>query len=72
MTPGAPDWHLPQPNMPTIWEGLTDRRLCDLLKDSKRNGNRNVDAIVEHMRTPLVRWGWHSGDGRCPRARPIR
>jgi hypothetical protein len=24
--PGAPDWHLPAPEMPMIWEGLSDRQ----------------------------------------------
>jgi hypothetical protein len=64
--PGAPDWHLPSPAMPMIWEGLTDRQLCELLKDPKQNGNRTVAQIVEHMSTPLVLWGWHPGDGRTP------
>jgi hypothetical protein len=66
MPPGAPDWHLPSPAMPMIWEGLSDSQLCRLLKDPKQNGNRNVDQIVEHMNTPLVRWGWNPGDGRTP------
>jgi hypothetical protein len=64
--PGAPEWHLPSPAMPMIWEGLTDRQLCYLFKDPKQNGNRNVDEIVEHMRTPLVLWGWNPGEGRTP------
>lgn len=64
--PGAPDWHLPAPEMPMIWEGLNDRQLCELFKDPRQNGNRNVDEIVEHMTTPLVLWGWHPGDNRTP------
>jgi hypothetical protein len=64
--PGAPDWHLPSPAMPMIWEGLTDRQLCELFKDPKQNGNRNVDQIVEHMNTPLVLWAWNPGEGRTP------
>ncbi len=64
--PGAPDWRLPPPGMPMIWEGLTDRQLCRLFKDPGRNGGRDVDGIVEHMDTPLVRWGWHPGDARSP------
>jgi mono/diheme cytochrome c family protein len=66
MPPGAPGWHLPAPAMPMIWEGLTDRQLCELLKDPRQNGDRNVDEIVEHFQTPLVLWGWHPGDGRTP------
>jgi hypothetical protein len=50
-----------------IWEGLSDRQLCELLKDSTRNGHRTAEQIVEHMNTPLVLWGWAPGDGRTPR-----
>jgi hypothetical protein len=64
--PGAPDWHLPPQNMPMIWEGLTDHELCVLLKDTRSNGNRTVAQIVEHMRSPLVLWGWNPGEGRQP------
>src|SRR5437868_5358141 len=69
--PGAPEWHLPSPEMPMIWEGLTDRQLCELLKDPKQNGHRNVQQIVEHMSTPLVLWGWHPGEGRSPIPMPV-
>jgi hypothetical protein len=64
--PGAPDWHLPSPEMPMIWEGLTNRQLCELFKDPKQNGGRDVEQIVEHMNTPLVLWGWNPGEGRTP------
>lgn len=64
--PGAPDWHLPSPRMPMIWEGLNDRQLCELFKDPAQNGGRTVNEIVEHMQTPLVLWGWHPGEGRTP------
>ena len=66
MPPGAPGWHLPSPGMPMIWEGLTDHQLCELFKDPKQNGTRNVDDIVQHMNTPLVLWGWNPGAGRTP------
>jgi hypothetical protein len=66
MPPGAPDWHLPSPSEPMIWEGLTDRQLCELLRDPKQNGNRSPEQILEHMHTPLVRWGWNPGEGRSP------
>jgi hypothetical protein len=66
MPPGAPDWHLPSPAMPMIWQGLTDHQLCELLKNPKQNGNRTVEQIVEHMHTPLVLWGWAPGEGRAP------
>ena len=62
--PGAPDWALPAPSMPMIWEGLSDRQLCELLKDPQQNGHRSVQQIVEHMHTPLVLWAWNPGEGR--------
>jgi hypothetical protein len=64
--PGAPDWGLPPPATPMIWEGLTDHQLCELLKDPRQNGHRTVEQIVEHMHTPLVLWGWNPGEGRTP------
>jgi hypothetical protein len=70
MPPGAPDWHLTAPATPMIWQGLTDHQLCELLKDPKQNGNRTVEQIVEHMQTPLVRWGWNPGEGRTPITMP--
>ncbi len=66
MPPGAPDGHLPSSGMPMIWEGLSDAQLCELLKDPRQNGHRNIDEIVEHMNTPLVLWGWNPGEGRTP------
>jgi cytochrome c5 len=65
MPPGAPDWHLPPPNMPMIWEGLSGRQLCELFKDPKQNGNRTrLTQLVEHVQAPLVAWGWNPGEGR--------
>ena len=64
--PGAPDWHLPPPGMPMIWEGLSDHQLCELFKDPAQNGGRDVAAIAKHMDSPLVLWGWHPGAGRTP------
>jgi hypothetical protein len=66
MPPGAPGWHLPTPRETMIWEGLSDRQLCELFKNSAANGHRSVDEIVRHMNTPLVLWAWHPGEGRAP------
>jgi hypothetical protein len=66
MPPGAPNWHLPSAREPMIWENLSNRQLCELFKDSERNGHRTVDGIVQHMNTPLVLWGWHPGERRTP------
>lgn len=69
--PGAPEWALPPPETPMIWEGRTDRQLCELLKNPAENGHRTVQQIVEHMATPLVLWGWHPGEGRTPVPMPF-
>lgn len=69
--PGAPGWHLPPPENPLIWEGLSDVQLCRLLTDPKRNGGRDPNALEAHMHTPLVLWGWHPGDGRTPVSMPV-
>lgn len=66
MPPGAPGWHLPSANEPLIWEGLSDRQLCELFKNPAQNGHHTIDGIVKHMNTPLVLWGWHPGEGRTP------
>jgi len=67
LPPGAPDWQMPPRATPMIWAGLTDNQLCELLKDPKQNGHRNVNQIVDHMTTPkLVLWGWNPGEGRTP------
>jgi hypothetical protein len=69
--PGALDWHLPSAKNPMVWEGLSDRQLCQLLTDPQRNGGRNAHGIQEHMNTPLVLWGWNPGEGRAPVSLPL-
>lgn len=69
--PGAAGWRIPSPAIPMIWEGLNAKELCEVLKDPARNGHRSVRQIVEHMQTPLVRWGWNPGEGRNPVPMPF-
>ncbi len=67
MPPGAPNWGLPPPATPMIWQGLTDAQLCRSIKDPKQNKNRNLDQLVEHLtEDKLVAWGWDPGEGRTP------
>lgn len=66
MPPGAPGWRLPTAGEPMIWEGLSDRQLCELFKNPSANGHRSVNEIVRHMNTPLVLWAWNPGEGRTP------
>jgi hypothetical protein len=63
-TPGAPEWSLAPVSM--LWQGLSSGDLCRMLKDSARNGKRSPEALVEHMSSPLVLWGWNPGPGLEP------
>jgi cytochrome c5 len=63
--PGNPIWHLAPREMG--WEGKTLREICIQIKDPARNGNRSVDALIEHIgEDHLVGWAWAPGYGRQP------
>jgi hypothetical protein len=61
--PGAPHWSLAPKTMG--WHGLTDEQIASNLVDKLKNGNRSIEALVEHMtRDSLVQWAWKPGIGR--------
>jgi hypothetical protein len=63
--PGNPIWHLAPREMG--WEDKTLGEICAQIKDPARNGNRSVDALVEHIgEDHLVGWAWAPGRGRQP------
>ena len=63
--PGNPKWALAPPEM--SWEGKTAGAICVQIKDKKRNGGRDLQALYVHMaRDSLVGWAWHPGAGRTP------
>ena len=63
--PGNPIWHLAPREMG--WEGKTLGEICAQIKDPARNGNRSLDALVEHIgEDHLVGWAWAPGYGRQP------
>jgi hypothetical protein len=63
--PGNPIWHLAPREMG--WEGKTLGEICDQIKDPARNGNRSLDALIEHIgEDHLVGWAWAPGYGRQP------
>jgi hypothetical protein len=65
MPPGNPNWHLPRPEMPLVFQGKSPRELADQLKDPERNGGKTLEQLVEHVsHDGLVLWGWEPGDGR--------
>ncbi|MBI2956569.1 MAG: hypothetical protein HYY26_04565 [Acidobacteria bacterium] len=67
MPPGAPNWHLPPPGMPMVFEGKTAGELCRQFKDPAENGGKTIAGVIHHIEEdPLVLWGWSPGEGRTP------
>ena len=63
--PGAPNWHLPEAEMPLIFEDRTVSELCVQLKDPAQNGHKTLDQLYLHVaHDPLVLWGWEPGGNR--------
>ena len=63
--PGAPNWHLPPPETPMVFEGETPAEICGVLKDPAQNGGKDLEQLVHHMTADsLVLWGWDPGPGR--------
>jgi mono/diheme cytochrome c family protein len=63
--PGNPAWALAPIEM--AWQHKTLGEICMQIKDPKRNGNRNLNALVQHMaEDSLVGWAWKPGGGREP------
>ncbi len=66
--PGVPtEWRLPPADAKMVFQGLGARELCEQLKDPKRNGGKDMGALLQHVSVdPLVTWGWSPGFGRKP------
>jgi hypothetical protein len=63
--PGHPRWGLAPLSM--AWEGKTVGDICRQLKDTSRNGGRDLAMLQEHVaKDDLVAWGWNPGVGREP------
>jgi hypothetical protein len=63
--PGHPEWHLAPASM--AWHGKSLGEICRQIKDPKRNGNRDMAALIHHMNEDsLVGWAWAPGAGRTP------
>jgi len=62
--PGAKGWNLPPDATPMVFEGRSSPALCAQLKDPEQNGHRDLEALVEHVNEPLVKWAWDPGPGR--------
>ncbi|WP_460731759.1 hypothetical protein [Lysobacter tyrosinilyticus] len=65
--PGAPHWGLPPPHQKMAWIGLSPKATCEMIKDRKHNGNRDLAALLKHVSDDkLVLWGWTPGGERAP------
>jgi hypothetical protein len=65
--PGAPNWHLPPPETPMVFENKTPAEICRQMKDPAQNGNKTLEQLVHHLTADsLVLWGWDPGPGRTP------
>jgi cytochrome c553 len=63
--PGNSHWSLAPASM--AWQSLSMGDICRQVRDPKRNGSRDLEAIYHHMAEDhLVGWTWHPGDGRVP------
>ena len=50
-----------------VFENVSSQALCEQLKDARRNGGKDMPALLHHVSgDPLVLWGWSPGFGRKP------
>ena len=63
--PGHPLWHVAPKSM--AWQTKSLAQICEQIKDKRRNGNRTLAQLEEHMaHDSLVGWGWKPGGTREP------
>ena len=63
--PGHPRWGVAPSSM--AWEGKSLGEICRQLKDTDRNGGRDLAMLQEHVaKDDLVAWAWSPGEGREP------
>lgn len=61
--PGAAIWHAPEPDMRLAGRSLA--AICAQWKDPSRTGDRDLKAIVKHLKEdPAIAWAWTPGGGR--------
>ena len=63
--PGNAAWAVAPAEM--AWEGKSLGQICAQIKDRKRNGGKDMAALIDHMaEDSLVGWAWNPGAGRTP------
>ncbi len=66
MPPGNPNWRLPSPEMPLVFQGKSPGALARQLKDPKQNGGKTLDQVLHHAaEDTLVLGCWNPGEGRA-------
>jgi hypothetical protein len=64
-SPGATHWLLAPTSM--ALEGRSLGQICEQINDPARNGNRTIDAVLDHaISDSLIIWAWSPGLGRTP------
>jgi hypothetical protein len=63
--PGHPAWRLAPSSM--TWAGRSLGAVCGQIKNPRRNGNKDLAALLRHLSDDsLVGWAWSPGAGRMP------
>lgn len=63
--PGHPLWHVAPISM--AWQTKTLGQICEQAKDRRRNGDKSLAQMHEHMaHDTLVGWAWNPGGTRAP------
>jgi hypothetical protein len=59
LPPGNPNWSLPPPEFPMVFEGRTPAQLARQMLDPKQNGNKTLEQLIHHAEEePLVLTCW--------------
>jgi hypothetical protein len=65
MPSGNPNWQLPRPDMPLVFQGKSPRELARQFLDPKKNGGKTLEELIHHVANDkLVAGCWEPGDGR--------
>ncbi len=65
MPPGNPEWHLPPPEAPMIFQGRSARELALQFKEPSQTKGRSLAQLVDHVtHDALVLGSWNPGEGR--------
>ena len=67
MPPGHPDWRLPPPETPMVFQGKSPAELARQLKDPAQTGGKDLAQLLHHLEhDSLVAVCWDEAGGRQP------